>query len=79
LTIQRCRAIAKTIIRPKALQVMSGVAVLIADSTPNECSAIESTWKTCNHSNTAAKAVAAVRAVVAAVDLAAVAAAAGSG
>jgi hypothetical protein len=48
----RCQVIAKTIMHPKALQVMSGVAVLIADGTFNESNDFDSTRKRRNHSNT---------------------------
>ena len=47
----RCEAIAKTIMHPKALQVMSGVAVLIADGACNESNDLESVRKRCNHSS----------------------------
>ena len=47
----RCEAIAKTIMHPKALQVMSGVAVLIADGACNESNDLESIRKRCNHSS----------------------------
>jgi hypothetical protein len=38
----RCRAIAKTIMHPKALKVMSGVVVLIADGMRNESNHLDS-------------------------------------